>query len=254
MKKMILASLLTLALAGFASASATVTLVGVYNNTTSDITTAEGNFVGALTWQMYALDTSAANDGISYVSFKVSNTLQPNNDVPDDAAYAYNSTTKNGTFGFSSTNEVDPIGTNMYEVISGQAPTALQSGTFDAATANHYPFFLKHVGQHEIDYSYYATKNTKVLTPAAYGTTMTLGGVTGNWLYVADGTLANAGDIPGIVAYAGGNTAGANIVTSGTTTTVGTDASAMFIPAPEPATLTLLAIGGLMGLIRRRRA
>jgi hypothetical protein len=252
MKKMILASLLTLALAGFASASATVTLVGIYNNKTTDVTTADGNFLTALTWQMYALDTSSANDGISYVSFKVSNTLQPNNQVPQDAAYAYNSSTKNGTFGFSSTDEVDPIGVNAYEVISGQSPSILQAGTFDTATSNHYPFFLKHVGQQEIDYSFYAAKNQKVLSTATYGTTMTIGGVTGNWLFVADGALANPGDIPGIIPYNDGSTAGANIVALGTTTTVTATASAVF--TPEPATLTLLAIGGLMGLIRRRRA
>jgi hypothetical protein len=239
MKKLIIASLLTMAMASLASASTTVTMLGTYSNASAD--------TSANTWGMYALDT-LDNDGISYVSFKVANVLTANNTSEENDSFRGDGTTnKSGKFGFSSNQDCNDLGGGAFEIICGQSPADLQTGKTDPKTG--YAFFLKHLGQQAVTYSYVANKQGTDIETSTIGQLMTIGGITGYWFEIGSGTLAQ-GVTPVVQPYANG-TASANIVQAGTTTTVAVGlATAAFVP--EPATMALLAFGGIAALVRRR--
>jgi hypothetical protein len=224
-KKTVIAGLLILAMAGCAVADTTVTLVGTYTNTSA---TPSLN-----TWGMYALDpalngdgSANSNDGISFVSFKVGNVLDAFNDSPDTSSYLGNNTnTVVDRFGFSSSNEANALGSGAFEIICGQNPNALRFGTTDPNTGS--PLFLEHVGQAEVSYTYENKDGTQ--STDTVGTSITINGITGHWLKVAQGTVAQ-GAVPTIIDYNGGFSAAANLVDAGlNATSPVTTATAIFM-------------------------
>jgi hypothetical protein len=248
MRKVILASLLTLALAGYAAAVPTVTITGVHD---------------ATNWYVYATDSVGDNYGICFLSFRVGGIdvdsaggAGGNNDPGDLSPHfasfgGAGNTALKGTYGFNNnTIVVDAVNSNQvdYSVIgiNPATPTWAVWG----------------IGQGTVNVSY-----------RPYGQTSNTTGSISNPFLVATGTLL-AGQtpffVPGYInlaaplpfmAQGGGSQsvsvdiAAANIYTVGSGSTASAKVGlAYLVGAPEPATLALLGIGGVMALIRRRRA
>jgi hypothetical protein len=199
----------------------TVTLVCTYTSTA---------------WSLYALDQSPGSDGLAFVSVKIGNVLTAYNVSPETDSYlGDNSGGVAGTYGFSIAHMADSVGSGIFEIICGQNPGDLQNNT---------GYFLRHIGQQTVTYT--ATNDDgsttrKTVAPAP----MTLGGYTGYFVQIAQGELAS-GAVPTIVPYVGGNTASANVVNAGQTSTREAAAQALVIPCPSPSIALTAPTDGLI--------
>lgn len=281
MKKMIIAGLLTLAIAGAASAAGTVTLTGSVNG---------------LNWYVWA-KASGANDGIAAAVLNISGvpagtttnlnkakidgiqigttSLVLMNDYIWDSSdpdpgnhFAYNA----GTFGFQKLQgaaSTDITASNRIEMQFGEDVTADtgQLNSFGDAMYN-----TRNIGKSVISFHYVANEanagdDTTLPTYSVYTETnfnATLG------ILLAHGTFTT-GNVPGFVGLdKAGNTnngsTGANLwdgigmadhatldgsAEGGNVLVFNVHQDGSFLP--EPATMALLGLGGLMTLIRRRR-
>jgi len=242
MKTMIMAGLLTLALVTVSSAAPTATLVGTYNSAS---------------WGVWLLGISSGdNDGVASVVFKLNGIGANNNVSPKTDSYIGDgSGVVDGTFGFSGEHANDLMSANLYE---------FRSSIKAADITNNTAYLLRHMGQQVVPYT--ITNDDGSTTPKQIPTSPALTltvpannvGITpGNYpnsIKLAQGAV-QAGHIPAFVAYPTGAIAGVNYIVTGQDATAAMAASDITAPAfiPEPATLALLAMGGLVTLIRRRR-
>jgi hypothetical protein len=230
---------MVLAMAAAAAATPTISLVGTYN---------------ATTWGMYLLsDSQGDNDGVCMFAFKVGNVLTAANVSPSSTSYVGNSTGSiAGVYGFGQQHVANQIGTGAFECLGGIDP-----GSFPTI------YNLKHMGQQVVGYTVTSDNGSisaPMYVPTNSASTLTVpansSGITpGNYAYsfeVGSGTMT-PGAIPTLVTYADGKTAVANVLQVGLNSSMAANASALFIPAPEPATLVLLALGGVVALRRRMR-
>jgi len=246
MKKMIIASLLALAITGYASAVPTVTLTGTYD---------------ATNWYVYATDSVGDNFGISFVSFKVGgidvNTASGGGGAgdPGDASPQFmdwggsNFKTLKGTYGFNSNTITVPVTPNQidYAVIGIDPGTP----TYALWGLGQGPVNVVHHG----NFGSSATQTDTVPAKFLVATGTLLAGQTP---FFVSGYLGLAAPLP----FANGaatvdvsvSTGGASVYKTGVGSTASQPVGALFLAgAPEPATMALLAIGGAVSLIRRRR-
>jgi hypothetical protein len=237
MKKMIIAGLLTLALAGLTSAATTVTFTGSQDGTN---------------WYVWAKVTGTPNnDGFSFADIRFAgvdiNTA--NLDTPKVADNWYKNTNPkgwqtSGSYGFGQQNVIQPLGgadPTAVEVLLGMDP-ALASTVYD----------LRHLGQQSVTFTYHmisgatstAMDTVTVSYDPAYG------------MLVADGALLTGGTIP---SFLPASVMGANVWAPGgngvldVSTGIQLQAQPDLHFLPEPATLALLGIGGVATILRRRR-
>jgi len=241
MKTMIIAALLTLGLVGVATAAPTALLVGTYNTSS---------------WGIWLCSISSGdNDGVASIVFKVGGITTNNNVSPKtDSFIGDGSGVVDGTFGFSGEHANDLISPNVYEFRSSIKAADITNNTL---------YLLRHLGQMVVGYT--VTNDDGSTTPkqipvSAAGTLTvsanTLGITPGNYpnsIKLAQGAV-QAGQTPIFVGYPTGAIAGVNYIGLGENQShavANSDITAVFLP--EPATLALLAMGGLVTLIRRRK-
>jgi len=234
---------LIFAVAGTAAAAPTATLVGTYNSSS---------------WGVWLLGISAGdNDGAASIAFKVSGTTSTNHSVsPKSDCYVGDSSgVVAGTFGFSLQQVTYYSSEGAYEFYSNMNSIEVQNNT---------PYVLRHMGQQVIGYNVTNDDGSTTLKhiPTSAANTLT---VPVNTMGITPGNYPNSiklamggvqpGHVPAFVAYPPG-IAGVNYIGLGENQTHAMpyeNITAVFIPVPEPATLSLLALGGAAALIRRRK-
>jgi len=240
----LIALALILAAAGTAAAAPTAALVGTYNSSS---------------WGVWLLGISAGdNDGVASLIFQVGGTTSVNfNTAPKaDSFIGDGSGVIAGTFGFSGEHSNNPISANVYDFRASITPGDLESNA---------PYLLRHMGQQVVDYTITNDDGTTRVRhiPPSSSISLTVppndqGVAPGNYpnsFQVARGAV-QAGHVPYFVVYPAGVFVGINCIALGEDFDYQVppeNVTAVFMPSPEPATLSLLALGGAAALVRRRR-
>jgi hypothetical protein len=175
------------------------------------------------TWNLYALDQSTYSDGISFVSVKIGNVLTALNVSPKTDSYVGDeSGDVQDTFGFDDAHQSNGLGGGAFEIICAQNVSALQAGVTDPNTGC--DIFLRGMGQETVTYTLENDDGTQTGKSVAPNQ-QTFAGITGYWVKIGQGHLTQ-GEVPVIIPYADGSTAGANFVISGDTATLPAQAEA----------------------------
>jgi hypothetical protein len=132
----------------------------------------------------------------------------------------------------------------VFEIICGQDPSALKLGLTDPSTDS--ALFLLNVGRQTVTYTSENDDGSQTVQTVS-PTPLTLGGITGYWVQIAQGTLSENA-VPTLIPYADGSVAGANIVIAGETTTSPAQTEAYVVTAQDSA-MALDMQGGVSTLV-----
>jgi hypothetical protein len=247
MKKMIIAGLLTLAIAGYASAAATVTITGT---------------VDATSWYVYAKDSIGDNQGLSLVGFKVTG-------VADAAPAAFkfseysclaNKTaakgkTETGVFGWNQLQQAVDVSTQS-DGTAFEIAVAMNPAQDTVSYYSGLRYDIRGMGQQSLAFDYVSNVTSSSAAGRVIGTADQGPDGLAMWddnlgLLVAYGSLLE-GVVPQFLGVFTINT-WQGVANAEPATVVLENSTADRAFLPEPATLALLGIGGVMTLIRRRR-